>query len=268
MAQLQYTTLDSWTTADPFINKRLRALLGRKPATIYEAGGGSKSILGDLVDGAHVVVVDISPEQIARCMYAAEAIEGNIESWRRADAFDVVCCNNVLEHVEDANSALASLAASVKPGGVCVITGPAPNSLKGWATRFTPHWLHVWYYRYTRGVTNAGKPGYPPFHTCFAPGSRPRDMAGLLSASGLRIDDLVFYAGREVDRLKERSALVHGVYAFVCGSLRVLSLDQHQAHLTDFILIASKAPSTVRPHADDCDAPQASELDAVTEGAR
>lgn len=42
------------------------------------------------------------------------------------------------------------------PGGQIVVAAPNPYSVKGFVTRYTPHWFHVWYYRHVLHRPQAG----------------------------------------------------------------------------------------------------------------
>lgn len=138
---------------------------------IYEAGGGSSSYLpASVIDRSRVTVVDIDPVQLANNRYADVRIEGDVQARRfPADSFDLVVCYNVIEHLPDVEAALRRFAECVKPGGMVLIGAPNPRSLSGVVTKFTPHWFHVWYYRYVRGEPQAGRPGEPPFPVHYHP---------------------------------------------------------------------------------------------------
>lgn len=153
----------------------VHGILGtRLPSTklaIYEAGGGSTSFLPlDVLHRAHVTVVDIDEDQIRNNDYAQETILGDIQTHRfEPDSFDLVICYNVIEHVPDVGAAMFGFFQAVKQGGLVLIGAPNPKSLSGVATRYSPHWFHVWFYRYVRGIENAGQPGHAPFPTFFHP---------------------------------------------------------------------------------------------------
>ena len=138
---------------------------------ILEAGGGSTSFLPLAVRArAHITVVDIDNEQIRKNDYAQEAILGDIQIWRGPpESFDLITCYNVIEHVPDVEAALNGFCASLKHGGLVLIGAPNPASLSGVVTKYSPHWFHVWFYRYVRGIKTAGQPGQAPFPTCFHP---------------------------------------------------------------------------------------------------
>ena len=144
------------------------------PATelaIYEAGGGSTSFLPlGVLRRAHVTVVDIDEDQIRSNDYAQAAILGDIQTHRFPEnSFDLVICYNVIEHVPDVEAALLGFCQSLKQNGLILIGAPNPRSLSGVVTKYSPHWFHVWFYRYVRGDKKAGLPGCAPFPTEFHP---------------------------------------------------------------------------------------------------
>ncbi len=149
----------------------LAARLRQSNLAIYEAGGGSTSFLPlSLLRRAHVTVVDIDADQIRNNDYAQVKILGDVQSHRfRPGSFDLVICYNVIEHLPDAEAALLGFCESLKQDGLILIGAPNPKSLSGIVTRRTPHWFHVWFYRYVRGDKKAGQPGHAPFPTHFHP---------------------------------------------------------------------------------------------------
>lgn len=139
--------------------------------SIYEAGGGSTSFLPlGVLRRAHVTVVDIDEDQVNNNDYAQETILGDIQTHRFArSSFDLIICYNVIEHVPDVEAALSGFCEALKPNGMILIGAPNPRSLSGVVTKYSPHWFHVWFYRYIRGDKNAGLPGHAPFPTHFHP---------------------------------------------------------------------------------------------------
>jgi SAM-dependent methyltransferase len=138
---------------------------------IYEAGGGSTSFLPlGVLHRARVTVVDIDEDQIRNNDYAQKRILGDVQTYRFEPAsFDLVICYNVLEHLPDAEAALLNFCEALKQNGLILIGAPNPASLSGFVTKYTPHWFHVWFYRYVRGEKKAGEPGQAPFPTFFHP---------------------------------------------------------------------------------------------------
>ena len=153
------------------VHSILEAKLPATDLKIYEAGGGSTSFLPlSVLRRAHVTVVDIDEDQIRNNDYAQETILGDIQTHRFApDSFDLVICYNVIEHVPDVEAALLGFCGSLKQDGLILIGAPNPRSLSGIVTKYSPHWFHVFFYRYVRGEKHAGQPGCPPFPTHFHP---------------------------------------------------------------------------------------------------
>jgi SAM-dependent methyltransferase len=157
--------------------------------SIYEAGGGSTSFLPlDALRRAHVTVVDIDENQIRNNDYAQETILGDIQTYRfPPGSFDLVICYNVIEHLADVEAALLGFCESLKQGGLILIGAPNPKSLSGVVTRYSPHWFHVWFYRYVRGEKQAGQPGQPPFPTYFHPLVTLSNLENFASTHGLEM---------------------------------------------------------------------------------
>jgi SAM-dependent methyltransferase len=156
---------------------------------IYEAGGGSTSFLPtSLLRRAHVTVVDIDVEQIRGNDYAQEKILGDIQTHRFAPgSFDLVICYNVIEHLPNVEAALRGFCESLKQGGLILIGAPNPKSLSGIVTKYTPHWFHIWFYRFLLGDKDAGQPGHAPFPTFFHPLVTPSKLEAFAKAWGLQV---------------------------------------------------------------------------------
>src|ERR1700688_3122070 len=167
----------------------LGATLPPTKLAIYEAGGGSTSFVPlDVLDRAHVTVVDIDPYQIRNNDYAHEIILGDIQTWRFAPgSFDLVICYNVIEHLPDVEAALSGFCESLRPGGLVLIGAPNPRSLSGVVTKYSPHWIHVWFYRHIRGQREAGLAGHPPFPTFFHPLVTLSNLEAFANAHGLEV---------------------------------------------------------------------------------
>jgi SAM-dependent methyltransferase len=167
----------------------LRAVLPPTKLAIYEAGGGSTSFLPlNVLERAHVTVVDIDEDQIRNNDYAQETILGDIQSYRfKPNSFDLVICYNVIEHLPDVEAALLGFCESLRPGGLILIGAPNPKSLSGVVTKYSPHWFHVWFYRHVRDDRHAGLPGQAPFPTFFHPLASLRKLEAFASEHGLQV---------------------------------------------------------------------------------
>jgi SAM-dependent methyltransferase len=167
----------------------LRSNLPPTRLAIYEAGGGSTSFLPlDVLRRAHVTVVDIDEDQIRNNDYAQETILGDVQTYRfKPSSFDLVICYNVIEHLPDVEAALLGFCESLKQDGLILIGAPNPQSLSGIVTKFSPHWFHVWFYRYVRGDKKAGQPGEAPFPTFFHPLVTLWNLEAFAKAHGLQV---------------------------------------------------------------------------------
>src|SRR5437016_1029345 len=80
------------------------------PVRVLEAGGGSTTRVQ--IPGASYVVIDISPEQLARNTYADEKLLGDLQTFDYGPArFDVALFWDVLEHLKEPGEALKRAAA-------------------------------------------------------------------------------------------------------------------------------------------------------------
>jgi SAM-dependent methyltransferase len=106
-----------------------------------------------------------------------EIIEGDLRTANLPEnKFDVIYSAYVLEHIQESDVVLKNFLTWLKPGGVAVVRIPDPFSVRGFLTRITPHWFHVWVHKNVLGDPNAGKPGYTPYPTFYT---------NLLSRQGL-----------------------------------------------------------------------------------
>ncbi len=132
---------------------------------LLEAGCGSMSKVR-LPANVEVVGIDISARQLARNEGLHERILADIQTYRLpAQAFDIIICWDVLEHLEHPGQALRNFFRAARPGGLIILAFPNLFSLKGVITKLTPHAVHVWYYRRLLHVPDAGKEDTPPFET-------------------------------------------------------------------------------------------------------
>jgi hypothetical protein len=70
-----------------------------------------------------------------------------------------------LEHIIGAEGVLENFVKWLKSDGMMIIQIPDPYSVKGFVTRMTPYWFHVFFYRHVRGFQHAGEPGHGPYPT-------------------------------------------------------------------------------------------------------
>ena len=216
------------------------AFAGQRPFRLLEAGGGSSSWV-PLPAGGEITTVDISQEQLDRNTYASEKLLGDLETFdygcRR---FDLIVCWDVLEHLQHPEAAIDRFMSILQPGGRLIIKGPLPRSLKGFVTRFSPHAVHVAFYRYILGLKTAGTPGYAPFKAYLKPAADPHTIAELLAARGLAVDVIEGYESDQVSYIEAKSRLLLAAYRVGEAVLSAVSLGRYSKGMTDFFLIARR----------------------------
>lgn len=213
------------------------------PYRMLEAGGGSSSWV-PLPPGAEITTVDISREQLDRNTYATEKLLGDLETFDYgARRFDLIVCWDVLEHLERPHAAIERLVGALQPGGRLIVKGPLPYSLKGFATRFSPHAVHVAHYRHILGLKTAGQPGYAPFKAYLRPGSDPLVIAAALADHGLEADVIEGYESDQVAAIAAKSRLLLWAYRCAETVLSTLTLGRYSRGMTDFFLIAHRPGS-------------------------
>jgi SAM-dependent methyltransferase len=171
------------------VQDALRRELPQGPLAIYEAGGGSCSVVPpELLSRSKITVVDIDEDQVRNNTYADEAVLGDVQTYRFGqETFDLVICYNVIEHLAHVDAALLNFRDALKRGGMILIGAPNPRSLSGIVTKYSPHWFHVWFYRNIRGIKDAGLPGEPPFPTFFHPLVTLPHLEAFAAANGLEM---------------------------------------------------------------------------------
>ncbi len=113
-------------------------LLGIRPGDrVLDAGCGNGRHTCEIFRtlGADVVGVDLNREDLIKTAFVLERLDGNGASWAvsqadatrlpfRDNAFDVVICSEVLEHIPANRAAIAELVRVLKPGKNMVVSVP------------------------------------------------------------------------------------------------------------------------------------------------
>jgi len=187
----------------------LRRELPQGRLAIYEAGGGSCSVLPpELLSRSRVTVVDIDEDQVRNNTYADEAILGDVQTYAFGrETFDLVICYNVIEHLPNVDAALLNFRDALKRGGMILIGAPNPRSLSGVVTKYSPHWFHVWFYRHIRGDKNAGLPGCAPFPTLFHPLVTLSNLEAFAEQHGLQMIYRKQYESPRYPEMRRRKPL-------------------------------------------------------------
>ena len=166
---------------------------------ILEAGCGQRWLLK--LDGKnfHLTGVDIDKDALEIRKNVRkdldEAIHGDLRTLALdARKFDVVYSAFVLEHIEGAEDVLLRMTSWLKPNGIIVIEIPDPDSVKGCVTKITPHWFHIFYYRFVLGKKNAGDPGFGPYRTIYDPVVSRRGVHQFCQRNNLQVESEYAFA--------------------------------------------------------------------------
>lgn len=167
--------VDSWEQDNAVIKEFVGALRKTgEPIDILEAGCGNQWDL-DLT-GITYVLTGIDRDKAALDIRKNiskdldRIIVGDLcDAVMDPEGFDVIYNAFVLEHIDNADIVLRNFVRWLRPGGLMIIRIPDPMSVQGFITRITPHWFHVFYYKYVLRDPHAGLPGYAPYPTCYHP---------------------------------------------------------------------------------------------------
>jgi SAM-dependent methyltransferase len=186
------------------VQKFIADKLTGKFVRIYEAGGGSASILPlSSLTNRSIVVVDIDEIQLRNNAYADTKILGDIQTYEfEPNSFDLIVCYNVIEHLNAVDQAIRRFHHALAPGGLLFIGAPNPDSLFGMVTKYSPHWFHVWFYRVILKRKNAGEPGQVPFPTVYHPLVSPKKLLKFGAQLGFEAIYLNIYIGDNFTKVR------------------------------------------------------------------
>jgi len=226
-----------------YLNKEIHQHFSRKlSVNVLEGGGGSDTYIdvSSFLD-ATITTIDISQVQLDENKYATHKILGDLHTYvYTPNSFDLVICMNVLEHLEDPIAAVRNFLPATRPNGLIVVGGPNPLSLAGLITKYTPHLVHVWFYRYVHGNPNAGKPGYFPYPTTLHFSIAPNNFARFLREQGLEVIYSNIYRGEKQDLLRKKFPPLGILFNALVWMLSKLTLGRFRADLSDYHMIAKK----------------------------
>lgn len=223
------------------VHELLSKRLSGKSIRIYEAGGGSASFLPNILKLGTVTVLDIDDVQLQKNNYADCKVLGDVQTHAFPDSsFELIVCYNVIEHLDAPQHAFDLFFKALAPGGLLFIGAPNPSSFSGWVVKITPHWFHVWYYRYILGYATAGQPGSMPFRTVYHPLVTPKRLIDHCRKLGFRTVYFQEYQGDLIRRLSEQRPFLGAFLGALLGTLNALTLWRRDLRNGDFHLILEK----------------------------
>jgi SAM-dependent methyltransferase len=238
-----HTRAESLTQAYQLVNAAIGRRINRPgPRDVLEAGCGSMSHI-DLLAEDRVVGIDISSRQLARHARLDERIVGDIQQYPLAsEAFDIVVCWEVLEHLRQPHAALRNLADATRPEGVMILALPNVMSAKGLVTKLTPHRLHVWTYRHLLGFELAGIADHGPFPTPLPWILAPHRLERVARSLGLTPELIVVYESAMQQGLR-RQRVLGSWWSLFALAVRFLSAGRISSQLTELVLVLRKPPA-------------------------
>jgi 2-polyprenyl-3-methyl-5-hydroxy-6-metoxy-1,4-benzoquinol methylase len=214
-----------------------------KSVRIYEAGGGSLSVLPlSSMNKPTISVVDIDEVQLRNNSYADNKILGDIQTYVfPPDSFDLVVCYNVIEHLPAVDQALRQFHQALAPGGLVFIGAPNPESFFGLVTKYSPHWFHVWFYRAILRQKNAGKPGQLPFRTFYHPIVSPKALLKFCEQTGFTPVYFNLYIGSNYTSLKQTRPVIGSLVTAAVGLMNALTFNRFKLAHGDYHVVLQKA---------------------------
>lgn len=186
---------------------------------ILEAGCGSISKIRIPIN-SYLVGIDISQKQLNRNDILSEKILGDIQYYDfKKDEYDLIVCRHVLEHLDNPKKVMTNFIKAVKNDGLILIISPNPYSIKGFITKFTPHWFHILVYRYIYGRKDAGKNDTAPFRTHLRFFISPKSLIKIAMKNGYTS---IYY--------KDHDALDGWVGDFIKNKSRIMFFTLHSLH--------------------------------------
>ena len=149
-----------------------------------------------------------------------------------ASRFDVIYSAFVLEHIRGADEVLSKMVKWLKPDGILVLEIPDPGSVKGFVTRMTPHWFHVFYYRRILGIETAGRPGHGPYRTYFDPVVSRSGIRRFCTEHGMRVESEYGFA---TDGPRDRSK--RALIGLASKAVAFLSFGKFSARHADLLYV-------------------------------
>lgn len=107
-----------------------------RPLGIYDAGAGFGQYtywLSGKLPKASITAIDVKDEQVADCNAFFQRIGrpqvkfevGDVTKYQKANAFDLVVCVDVMEHILEDEAALRCYSTSLREGGMLIISTPS-----------------------------------------------------------------------------------------------------------------------------------------------
>jgi SAM-dependent methyltransferase len=219
---------------DEIVRLRLSPWIGQE-IKVLEAGCGARSPI-DFGNRAHVIGLDVDREAMHRNEELDETIVGDLESYPLpAEAFDIVFCRYVLEHLRKPERALANMRQALRAGGWLMLIFPNRRSLKGLVTRLTPHSLHRLGYRVLFGR------GFSPCETRFASSVSVDGIRNFAESADLHVLALEYHPGNFGWLLRKHSPILGSLWLLFERLAQLLTLGRVSPDRREIIAVLADA---------------------------
>ena len=165
----------------------------RSGQRIYDVGGGKQpfvSLEKKTASQMTVVGIDISATELARAPAGAydESVCADIADFQGRGDGDIVICQAVLEHVQNTEGAMQSIASILKPGGRALIFVPSRNAVFARLNLVLPQTLKqkILFAVYPSARAAQGFPSY--YHRC-----TPNDLLAMAKANNMTLETGRYY---------------------------------------------------------------------------
>lgn len=217
--------IDPQTWLPEAIQWHLDEFLDDRECRVLEAGCGSASHFR-LPPSARIVGIDISKAQLDRHKGLTEKILGDIQTYDLGTGiYDLVVCTFVLEHVRYPRKAMERFVRSLKRNGLILVVVPDLMSLAGLVAKYTPHFVHVLFYRWFLGKANAGRSSTGPFPTFHSWDIAPNRLLEFFHLNDCKVVFQCAWSER-YKHIKARSHFWAVIYLFLAKSLSVVSMGR------------------------------------------
>lgn len=207
---------DNWDN-DLFRNRIIKHISPNSKILDLGAGAGIIEQLNLRGLAAYICGVDID-NRVLKNPYLHEAKIGYAESIPYKDnSFDIVICNNVLEHLLDPEKVFKEVHRVLKKGAVFIAKTPNRYHYVTILSNFTPHWFHAFYNK-MRGRTE--KDTFPTFYRA----NSQKKIIYYGKSSGFKVESIEMIEGRpEYLRVSWTSYIIGIIYEKIVNSTDILS---------------------------------------------
>lgn len=204
---------------------------------ILEAGCGS-AVSIELLKNYVITGIDISTEQLERNQYITDRICADLQTYSfERNSFDIIISWYVLEHIKDPKKVLLNFTKALKTNGLIILALPNLWSVKGIVTKYTPLFIHIWFYRYVLKYQHAGNDDHGPFKTYLKYDISPYQIKKFAIENNYEIAHFSYNTFPGFQEKIKKKPLIAGIQLFVNAIFRFFSFGKITVNNTDFVIV-------------------------------